>query len=351
MKPLVSICLPNYNYEKFISETIDSVLAQTYENFELIIFDNASTDDSIKIIKSYNDHRIRVYQNETNISLYQNINNCIKEAKGELISVIHSDDKYEPDFLKEIVNAYIQNPKNKVFVTGVYLWHSDENYQNPWHPFPDGGIKSRQEVLIRLCKENNIGNGVNVVFSKDCFPDKIMFSDKYRYSADYELWFRLAANYDFVYIPKILSYYRIHSSNLSHIVNKNLDMIKESINIFRENSNNTSLFPLEIKTAIYNIQSRALIRKAFDIGIKYKSGKISRNMLDYIGTNIFDELPIEYYISYLLSYFISERFFKNKIKFVSFVGRLALYINNINIRYMLKKEIKKFRFDKEFCEI
>ena len=93
-EPFVSICVPNYNYGRYIGETIKSILDQTYTNFELIISDNTSTDNSMDVINSFNDPRMRVYQNDTNIGGVLNANKCVGYAKGDYIAIFHSDDIY-----------------------------------------------------------------------------------------------------------------------------------------------------------------------------------------------------------------------------------------------------------------
>lgn len=337
--PLISVCIPNYNYEKFIGETIESVLAQTYENFELIIVDNGSTDSSAEIIKSYNDPRIKFYQNETNIPVYQNINNAQKLAQGELVAVLHSDDLYEPNFLEEIVKAYEEYPSQKVFVTGVYLYHHEENKVIIQRPFSTGGLKVKLEVLLRLCKENNIGNGVNVVYHRDCLEKSGMFSDEFKYSADYDLWFRLAELYNFVYIPKILTYYRIHDSNLSHTVNKNLSMVRESYEIFYKNLTKSKILTEDLYNNAFFINYNYVLYKFYCLGVKYKSGSYLRELLNYLKTILNGKYfnPVLYY-TYLISFLIDKNNPEIVKKPVFFVNRVIFYF----YRYFLNKYFSRF---------
>jgi len=340
MSTLVSICLVNYNYEKFIKEALESALAQTYTNFELIICDNASTDSSVNIIKSYDDPRIRLYQNDINIPLYQNINNAVKKARGDIITVLHSDDKYHQDFLQEIVNAQIENPDKKVFVTGVNFWHSDEGRSIPCHPFSTGGIKHQHELIIRLITGNIIGNGVNVAFHKDCTLGNELYSSKYKYSADYDLWLRLAEEHEFVYIHKILANYRIHGSNLSHTVNKNLDMVKESVSIALNSLKTSKILSPEIKSNLNEIQENLFIMRAFSLGTSYKSGKLSRNMLNYL-PEICPKIkknPL-WHISYLLTYLLAVNISHKAFKLGALMGRIALFPYRSNIRRYVEKLI------------
>jgi glycosyltransferase involved in cell wall biosynthesis len=338
--PLISICIPNYNYEKFIGETIESVLKQTYKNFELVIVDNGSTDASVKIIESYQDSRIRLYKNDSNIPVYENINKAQNLAKGELVAILHSDDKYEADFLENIVTAYNKHPDQKVFVTGVFLFHHEENKVIIQRPFESGGLKTKDEVLLNLLKVNNIGNGVNVVYHRDCLQTAGLFSDKYRYSADLDLWFRLSSHHDFIYIPKILTYYRIHNSNLSHTVNKNFEMIEEGQNIFKtylENSN----YSKKQKKGITFIAQSYFLYKYYCLGLRYDSGSFLRKLLIYLKNKApFHNFNPIWYYTYLMSYLLNK---KNKL--VLLQNRIVFYIYKrfINRRFqeLLKNELVK----------
>lgn len=326
-KPLISICIPNYNYEKFIGETIESVLAQTYENFELIIVDNGSTDNSVEIINSYNDERIKLYQNETNIPLYQNINKAQLLANGEFIAVLHSDDKYEPDFLEEIIAAYQRYPEQKVFVTGVYLLHHQENKIITQHAFQKEGLKHRLKVLLRLTMGNNIGNGVNVVYHRECIKKAGMFSDEYKYAADYDLWFRLGELYDFVYIRKNLAYYRIHDSNLSHTVNKNFAMMEEGDKIFRKSVYKSKLLTSDLYPSIFFLNPGYSVYKSYCMGKNYKSGKFLRDRLNYFRKNYKTlNFNLLWYYTYLISFVVNEKIPKTIKTPVLIVNRVIFYL-------------------------
>ena len=101
---LISIVMPMHNAERFIRETIESILNQTYKNFELIIVDDCSTDSSLEIVKEYanNDNRIVILKNERNLLVSMTRNNGVAVAKGEMVALIDSDDKWEPNFLESV---------------------------------------------------------------------------------------------------------------------------------------------------------------------------------------------------------------------------------------------------------
>lgn len=99
--PSFSICIPNYNYGRYIGETIQSVLDQTYPYYEIIVADNASTDDSVEVVQSFNDERIRLIQNRYNIGFAPNLQRATMHARNEFINLLSSDDQMKPEALEE----------------------------------------------------------------------------------------------------------------------------------------------------------------------------------------------------------------------------------------------------------
>ena len=109
MNDLVSIIMPSYNTEKFIVDTINSVLNQTYKNWELIIVDDCSTDDTINIIKQFNDGRIKFFQNDKNSGAAISRNKALTEAKGKWIAFLDSDDLWYPEKLEKQIKFMKEN--------------------------------------------------------------------------------------------------------------------------------------------------------------------------------------------------------------------------------------------------
>ncbi|MCQ2554131.1 MAG: glycosyltransferase family 2 protein [Clostridia bacterium] len=106
---LVSIIMPSWNTEKFIGETIDSVMAQTYRNWELIIVDDCSTDNTDRIVESYGDPRIRYFHNEKNSGAALTRNRALREAEGEWIAFLDSDDLWAPEKLEHQIRFMNEN--------------------------------------------------------------------------------------------------------------------------------------------------------------------------------------------------------------------------------------------------
>lgn len=106
---LVSIIMPNYNSDMYIKKTIDSVLAQTYKNWELIIVDDCSTDNSLKIVNSFNDARIKIIKNEVNSGAAVSRNNALRVAEGKWIAFLDSDDLWTSEKLEKQISFMVDD--------------------------------------------------------------------------------------------------------------------------------------------------------------------------------------------------------------------------------------------------
>jgi glycosyltransferase involved in cell wall biosynthesis len=108
--PRISVCIPAFNRAHFLPDAVESVLRQTFADFELVISDNASTDGTPELLKQYADPRIRVHVNARNLGLVGNFNRCVELARGEFFVILGSDDYWEPDFLAEVMKLLERHP-------------------------------------------------------------------------------------------------------------------------------------------------------------------------------------------------------------------------------------------------
>jgi glycosyltransferase involved in cell wall biosynthesis len=131
MSVFFSICVPNYNYEKFIGLTINSVLNQSFQDYELIIVDNCSSDKSWEVICNYTDNRIKRFRNEYNIGIAMNINLATSKASGKYLLVLSSDDLMEPGCLENLYGALSElensGQSNIALFTDVYMVNSNND--------------------------------------------------------------------------------------------------------------------------------------------------------------------------------------------------------------------------------
>jgi glycosyltransferase involved in cell wall biosynthesis len=160
--PRVSIGLPVYNGEKYLGETLDSILAQTYDDFELVICDNASTDTTQKICLEYaqKDPRVRYYRNERNLGAAPNHNLVFKLSKGEYFKWAGYDDKIAPEFLSECVKVLDENPGVVLCMPNASLIDECGRYLGEFTYKADANIAEPQRRFRNFMLQNESGNYV-----------------------------------------------------------------------------------------------------------------------------------------------------------------------------------------------
>ena len=206
MKSLVSVVIPSYNDSSYVKEAIHSVLSQTYENIEIIVVDDGSTDDTKEVLKEYKD-RIK-YHYQKNKGLSGARNTGMKLAKGKYISLLDADDLYHKDRVEKQVN-FLENSSGCVF--------SYSGYRHFYDGKPDELLKLKYKyhsgnVFKKLLRKNFIAPS-GVLFRKDIL-DKIGFFDESLKSCeDWDYWLRVShEGLEFSYIPEAITFIRIRKS-------------------------------------------------------------------------------------------------------------------------------------------
>jgi glycosyltransferase involved in cell wall biosynthesis len=223
--PKVTIILTSYNHEKYLRDSIDSVLGQTFTDFELIIGDDASTDDSWNIIQSYTDPRIFAYRHESNRGA-GTINEIILSGKasGEYIAIHHSDDMWEPEKLEKQVTLLEQSPQIGAVFTNVTV--IDENNQ----PLEDNSHvyqtvfaqpnRGRYEWLNYFFYKGNALCHPTILIRKECYTSCGLYRYGLAQLADFDMWIRLCLKYDIHILPGKLVRLRVRSSELNSSGNR-----------------------------------------------------------------------------------------------------------------------------------
>ena len=219
--PTVSVCIPTYNRAKLLQQAIESVLAQTFEDFELVISDNASTDETEQVVKSYSDTRVIYSRNSHNIGWNGNMNQVLSLARGEFLTIIPDDDLMMPENLARKVAVLRPNPR-------VGLVHSKYHLIDPegrvvrsntnWGHGPDrsaDAVEPGHEVLRALLLGFNSINLPTVLFRRTCYERLGGFTDLLSHTDDYEYWMRIAAHDDVAFLAEPLVKWRVHSGTLT----------------------------------------------------------------------------------------------------------------------------------------
>lgn len=228
LKPLVSIIIPVYNREQIIKETIDSALSQDFKNFEIIIVDNKSTDNTYRIIREYSliHNNIRVFQNEENLGPVKNWYNCISHAEGKYIKILWSDDKIRNDFLSKTV-PILENDSDIGFVfSRTIIFTNNSEYDKYIYSDKSGTFSTDDFIEAHLfnAKDVPVSPGNALFRSKDIRKNLIIDIDnpknldftKFGAGNDLLLYLRACDDYKkFYYVDEPLTYFRVHNTSLT----------------------------------------------------------------------------------------------------------------------------------------
>jgi len=212
MTPLVSVVMPAYNREKYIEESIKSILNQTYNNFEFIIVDDGSTDDTEKIINTYKDkdNRIVYIKNEKNMGISKTRNRGMDEAKGKYIAIMDSDDISLPERLEKQVK-YMEENGNCGIVGSGFLSFSDDNPQE----MPNMRPIDNHNIKLHSLFCSPFGNPTCMLRKSVIDENNLRYNSKYDGAEDFEFFHRAKHFMEFHNLPEFLLRYRIHGKNIS----------------------------------------------------------------------------------------------------------------------------------------
>jgi len=208
MTSKVSVLMPVYNGEKYLKEAIESILNQTFSDFEFLIINDGSTDQSVNIIESYDDPRIRLIHNKQNLGLIDTLNKGMDICTGKYIARMDADDISLPeriekqfDFMEKNQNVSVCGTLFQVFGNHNYVPNHPEKHELLKAYFIFGCYIGHPTVMIR----KNILNQYNLRYDK-CF----------KHAEDYELWTRIIKYSQFANIQKVLLHYRSHDNQVCH---------------------------------------------------------------------------------------------------------------------------------------
>ena len=250
---MVSVIIPNYNHAPYLRERIDSVLQQTLQDFEVILLDDCSTDDSREVLLSYKDHPkvSHVVLNEQNTrNTFLQWERGIRLAKGEYIWVAESDDVAEPQFLEVLVGELERHPKAVVaYVHSMMIDSHSQPLDYSWHPHGSDGLTyvydGRWFLKHRMLVHNNIYNASMVVFRRAVYDIVPTTFQQYRYCGDWLFWNYLCTQGEVIEVQQVLNRYRQHERKVTMDSEKNGGKWRDIGGILREFSNLLQLSPLQ----------------------------------------------------------------------------------------------------------
>jgi len=206
--PLVTVLMPVHDAEAFVGAAIDSILEQTFRDFELLILDDGSTDRSVEIITERDDSRIRLVRNDRRMELIRTLNRGIELARGKYIARMDADDISLPERLSRQIAFLEANPD--VGACGTWLVTMGDREGEIWrYPESAGGIRCRLLFDAALAHPS-------VCLRRDAFVRHgLRFDEAYPQAEDYQLWKLASAHFPLANLAEVLLRYRVHAASLS----------------------------------------------------------------------------------------------------------------------------------------
>lgn len=212
--PTVSVCIPTYNYGHFLGAAIDSVLAQEFGDFELVVVDNASEDDTPAVVAARSDPRLRHHRNERNLGLFGNFARCLELARGEFVKFLAADDWLHPAYLRDAVALMGRRPSAAIVSGPGYFVHADGRiFGLGFTGLFDGELVPGARALRAQADHLNVvGMPSNVLLRREAVEAVGGFDGRFAPAADVHLWGKLLARHDLGWLDQPRSYLRIHAT-------------------------------------------------------------------------------------------------------------------------------------------
>ena len=243
--PLVSICIPTYNGAQYLEACLDSVLSQSYPDFEVVIVDDQSSDQTWNILDQYvvRDSRIRLFRNEQNLGLVGNWNRCLELAQGEWIKFVFQDDWITPDCIEHMVKASVGSQSLLTVCQREFVFESVSDsvinaYQKLSKNFSLAVIFKGKHLIpaeefcdtvLEHQELNFLGEPTSMLIHRDAITRYGKFNPYLIQLCDYEYWVRIGVNTGILYVPETLAYFRIHGNNTSFSNEQNRAFAKNII--------------------------------------------------------------------------------------------------------------------------
>lgn len=278
--PKVTVCLPTYNSGEFLPQAIDSILEQTFTDFELIISDDCSTDRTPEIIQSYLslDQRIKYFRNRENLGLFPNWNQCLEYASGEYITIFAQDDVMFPQNLEVKVKIMDKYPNVGLVASSIMVVDANNKPLHwDWANYAEDKLVNGREWVM-----NNLGEANPI-----CCPFVLIrrqaiekfggnFNSNYAYAADLELWLRIGLVADLYFVKEKLGYYRWHQGNKTHSFD-DFYQVKEHLQICSDLIDRLDFS----KSELNNLESETLSRTVKWVSYYRIYGHLEKGDFDY----------------------------------------------------------------------
>lgn len=228
-EPLVCVCVPVYNGEKFIEGTVKAILKQTYPNIVIKVIDNCSTDNTCAVVEAIEDSRIELIKNETNVGMTGNFNKCLEYATGKYLQILCADDKVAPQCIEKKVAMIEKNPNCTLVFSASEVRDETEKVILKRNCFRKDTVISGMDMLKKAFRKYNLfGEPSNVMLKVDAIKDAGLFDEKMYYAVDWEYWTRFCLTGDVCYVNEPLAYFYVRStSETGTLLKKKPEIVKD----------------------------------------------------------------------------------------------------------------------------
>jgi glycosyltransferase involved in cell wall biosynthesis len=209
--PRVSVIIPTYNRAQLVRRAIQSVLNQTYQDFEIIVVDDGSTDNTTEVVNSIGDERVRCIRHQVNKGASASRNTGIRAARGELIGFLDSDDEWLPEKLQRQVDKFDVASANVGLVYGGYVVIDDETKKVIGQVHPE----KRGYVFKEVLKASHPPNPLTPLIKKECFDKVGLFDEDIRFGEDWDMWLRIAEHYEFDFVNEMVAKYYVSQHQIT----------------------------------------------------------------------------------------------------------------------------------------
>ncbi len=211
--PRISICIPTYNYGRFIGDSLASALNQTLRDLEVVVVDNCSTDDTAEFVERFakTDPRVRYYCNEKNVGMVGNWNRCLELARGEFVTILCADDVLSPGFVEQTIDFLDRHHDAVLVATARHIVAENLDELEILSTWEGERVEDGALVICKCLVEGNlVGEPTAVVFRRRATSRG--FLPKYHHLTDLEMWLHLLEKGKFGYLPTPLCSIRRHGA-------------------------------------------------------------------------------------------------------------------------------------------
>ncbi len=352
--PKVTVVIPSFNHAKYIAGSIQSVLSQTYQDFEIVVTDDGSSDGTAHVVRTCKDPRIRLFCFERNQGASAALNNCVREAKGEYIAVLSSDDLFRRDKLEKQVLYLSENPRiGAVFSYPQFIDEIGNDIpegEDPYHGVFEQPNRTRFEWLNQFFFRANALCHPTVLIRKACYEEVGYYDERFAQLPDFDFWIRLCMKYEVHIIPEYLTEFRVFSGEGNASGNRpeaNNRLVAEHtyiINNFLRLKSANQLFGVfpEIKTKYADSFDESLVPFYISMLALETESTAHRNFAVFTLFNLLDDRDIRHRVLDKLGF--------SMVDFIRLTGKYDLF-NADFVNTLLQKDRAIVRLDQQVVQL